>query len=394
MTKTIVLALAAVATTLGQTGTPTTPNLAPPKRVNVTAAVEVPIALVSGLPIVEAMLNGQGPFKFGIETGAGFSAIDPAAAARLKLEAFGGTTDEPHYRLDRVSIGAATFEDVEIAGLGGVSGGVDGILGLPFFQDVLMTLDYPAKRVRFERGSLPAANGVDILSISKVGPFWGLPIRVGGAAMTAVLDTRSMGGFSFTPQSAKGVAFDGPLQVIGRARGVAIAETEVKGGTLAGAIEIGQYSFSSPMVSVRSLPPGFPDEPLVGAQVLNNFAVTLDQKNQRLRLARIGSTSIDLSAHTPPAAATANAGGRAGKVPANDFTGEFEGDRVIAIVNGALTLNRGGRGQLTLVQTGPDAFGLEGIPAAKIEFVREGGTVVAMKVLSPQGEWETAKRVK
>lgn len=38
--------------------------------------------------------------------------------------------------------------------------------------------------------------------MSHVGPFWALPIGVGGATLQAVIDTRSTAGFSFTPESA------------------------------------------------------------------------------------------------------------------------------------------------------------------------------------------------
>jgi hypothetical protein len=63
-------------------------------------------------------------------------------------------------------------------------------------------------------------------------------------------------------------------------------------------------------------------------------------------------------------------------------------------VNGDLALNRGGRGVLKLVASGRDAFTIDGIPEAKIEFVREAGKVVAIKVLTREGTWETVKRTR
>jgi hypothetical protein len=291
--KRLSIASAALICAGAAAGAQQTPQLAPPGKVIVTAPVEVPMAVVSGVPIVETTINGKGPFKFGIETGAGFSVITPAAAKALNLTSIAESADGPQYRLDRVAIGAATFENVEVASMEFAQGGIDGVFGLPFYGELLITLDYPARRLRLERGALPPANGADVLSIAHVGPFWGLPITVAGKPFTAVLDTRSTGGFGFTPDTAKSVTFDGGLKVVGRARGAAIAETDVQAGRIAGDIAIGRYRFPSPEASVRALPPGFPDEPIVGARVLNNFVVTLDQRNRRLRLSRDGSNVID-----------------------------------------------------------------------------------------------------
>jgi hypothetical protein len=42
------------------------------------------------MPVIEVKLDGQGPFVFAIDTGAGMQAdIDPAVAAQLKLEPLG-----------------------------------------------------------------------------------------------------------------------------------------------------------------------------------------------------------------------------------------------------------------------------------------------------------------
>jgi len=82
--------------------------------------------------------------------------------------------------------------------------------------------------------------------------------------------------------------------VIGMARGAAIAPVAVQGGTLAADIAIGRYTFPHPWVTVRPLPPGFPEEPIVGTQVLSAFVLSLDQRTARLRLARSGPDEIPI----------------------------------------------------------------------------------------------------
>jgi hypothetical protein len=279
------------------------PDSTPPERVVLSGPVEVPL-VDSGirgatLPVVEAMVNGRGPFRFGIETGAGFVAFSRALAESLGLPPRDTTREFDTHRIDSVRVGGAVFQGVTASVLDRSGTGVDGLFGLPFYRDLLLTIDYPRGRARFERDTLPPANGRDVLALRHVGPFWGLPVTFAGHAWTAVLDTRSTGSLSLAPSVAATLPFEGELTVVGRASGAAIPETEVKGGRLNGAVTIGAYSIRNPFVMVRSLPPGFPEGPLVGAVVLRNFAVSLDQRTARLRLARTGPTEIVLPEPRP-----------------------------------------------------------------------------------------------
>ncbi len=357
------------------------PRSVPPARVDITGPAEVPISLEANLPIVEARVNGAGPFRFGIETGAGFIVVSPELAAKLALTRTGGAGETPEYHVDRIDIGAVVFHDVPVSALRVAQGGIDGVLGLPLYHDLLLTIDYPKRLARFERGSLPPADGKTVLSLTRVGPFWGIPLSVAGVAQAAVLDTRSTGAFGFTPESAAPLKFEGDQRVIGRARGAAIPETEVKAGRLSGDIVIGRYTFPKPTVTIRALPPGFPTEAIVGARILSLFTVTLDQRNARLRLARDGSDTIVLDDPVRPA------------VRARDYVGRYGVRDIRLEPDGRLVLQRDGGPPLEMQPTGPDAFTLREVPQARIEFVRDAtGTVTAVKILNRDGEWETVGR--
>jgi hypothetical protein len=357
------------------------PDPSPPKRVVLAAPVDVPLTLVNGLPIVETRINGQGPFRFGIETGANFVLISPDVATKLALKRTGGPDVFPAYRVETIAIGDATFADMPVSAGRVAQTGIDGVLGLPLYRDVLLTIDYPRQRVRIEKGELPAADGATVLPLTHAGPFWALPMKVAGQSVAAIIDTRSTGAFGFTPDAAARITFSGELRLVGRARGAAIAETEIKAGRLAGDITIGRYVFPTPMGTVRPLPPGFPSEPLIGARVLNQFVVTLDQRNARVRLARDAAGPIVLDEPTAT-------------VPgATDYAGTY-GTRQVRAVDGGLQFQREGGAALDMVPTGKDTFTLKQAPQAKIEFVRDpAGAVVAMKILTSEGQWETlAKR--
>lgn len=277
------------------------PDSTPPRQIDMPARVEVPLADpgIPGttLPVIEVMVNGKGPYRFGVETGAGFVGVSREFAQSAGLERDGGPDDFPEYRVAAVEFGGATFRDLKVAALPRAATGVDGILGLSFFHDVLVTIDYPGHRLVITRDTLPTANGRDVLALTRAGPFWAARIELAGHGYASVVDTRSTGLLGITPGVAAQLPFDGPLQVIGRARGAGIPETEVKAGRLAGDAKLGDWTFPRPVLSIRALPPGFDAPargPLLGDQVLHNFVVSLDQRTARLRLTRPGPTTIEL----------------------------------------------------------------------------------------------------
>ena len=59
----------------------------PPKEIRLAhPVVEVPLLRITGRPAVEVLIDGKGPFLFGIETGARLVAIAPRAAEKAGLE--------------------------------------------------------------------------------------------------------------------------------------------------------------------------------------------------------------------------------------------------------------------------------------------------------------------
>ncbi|MBI3790569.1 MAG: clan AA aspartic protease [Gemmatimonadetes bacterium] len=275
------------------------PDSTPPRRVTLPAAHDVPLVApgIPGttLPVVDVMVNGRGPFRFAIETGAGFVGVSPQFAQTAGLTRSGGPDGFPEFHVDSLVIGGARFEDFTVSALPRAATGVDGVLGLPFFHDVLVTIDYPGKRLRLSRDTLPAANARDVLPLVRAGPFWALSVTIAGRPFTSVLDTRSTGLLSVTPEVAGQLPFAGELQVIGRARGVGVPDVDVKAGRLGGDVTFGAYTVRRPVLSIRPLPANFDAPargPLFGDAVLQHFTVSLDQRTRRLRLRREGSPII------------------------------------------------------------------------------------------------------
>jgi hypothetical protein len=262
------------------------PDPAPPKEVRLARpVVEVPLLRITGRPAVEVFVEGKGPFLFGIETGARFVAIAPRVATSLGLEG-------EAFRVKEIAIGDASFLDLPAARARFADERIDGILGLALYEDLLLTLDFPAKKVRFERGALPAPDGKTLLPMTRAGPFWAVPVEVAGVPFHAILDTRGPGTLGVNPAAAAKLPFASPPAVVGTARGAAIAETPVRAGRLEGDLRLGALTFARPLVGIRQLPAHFPEEPLLGIEALEQMMVTLDQKSAVARFSRPAGPSI------------------------------------------------------------------------------------------------------
>src|SRR3989440_12056252 len=137
-----------------------------------SAVAVAPMQFRGLMPVIEVKLNGEGPFAFMIDTGAGMQAdIDTSVAVRLKLRSNGraingdpsGENDREvdTARIDSIAFGGAEFRNVTAVirpqRITRDYPDVDGILGFALFTDYLLTLDYPAMQVRLPSGALPAA---------------------------------------------------------------------------------------------------------------------------------------------------------------------------------------------------------------------------------------------
>lgn len=271
------------------------PSFAPRAVEMPGARVEVPMELVQGArATVRAMVNGHGPFVFAIETGAPMVIVTDRLAAAIGLP----TTPEHEgasvhgagsiRTLDSLRIGDALFRDQPVAVMPPPLPGIDGLLGLPAYASLLLTVDYPGRRVVLERGALPEPDGREVLAARAVGPFLAIPVRLGAREVTTVIDTQSGLGLSVPPALADSLAFEATPAVVGQARvgGMTRPAAEVKGARLAGDARVGGFTIARPIVRVLPMPAGYMQMALFGTGTLRHFAITLDQANRRVRLAR------------------------------------------------------------------------------------------------------------
>jgi predicted aspartyl protease len=259
--------------------------------------LEFPMQVGDGMPTVEVMVNGQGPFVFGFDTGAQAGPrIDASLVEKLNLKATGEVqaTDtsgrnpqaSATVKLDSLSIGGLRFTDVTAVSRNYKNSPrplkVDGILGPNLFAEYLVTLDFPAKKLRLEKGELPKTDGAEILDYKNDAGITQVELTVGDKKIKAHLDTgNAIGTFVLPTAFVEKLSLAGEPRVVGRARS-ASGDMEIKQVELKDMVKLGRHEFPGATVTY----PALGELGNVGVKVLSQFVITFDQQHERVRLTR------------------------------------------------------------------------------------------------------------
>jgi predicted aspartyl protease len=158
----------------------------------------------AGRIVAPVMINGKGPFRFIIDTGASSSTISPQLAATLGLTPTGqstmmvngitGTQAVPSVSIGRLEAGDLIMQEMQLPVVWApLMAGADGILGIAGFRQESIFVDFRRNRVVISR-SLRASDRVGFDKVrAKVleDGLMAVQGRVGGVAVTAIIDTGS-----------------------------------------------------------------------------------------------------------------------------------------------------------------------------------------------------------
>ena len=266
-----------------------------PEKTTVAAQVEVAMGSSYNRPTIDVMIDGKGPFRFLVDSGAGTTVINEDLAKELGLAVLDSTRiGDPMnpnairadvVRVPSLSIGGATFENFQAASWdrgylirAGETDPPRGVLGFPVFHDVLLTFDYVDQKLRVAPGDLPKPDGKSVIPYDAPMGIPEFTVTLGGVDVKTHLDTGS-GGFYSVPKRYEGqLKFTGPLQEVGRARTVN-TEMILKGAEMDGTLTLGQFAWERPFVMVSDeLPMGN-----LGGSALSSFAITFDQRAHAMR---------------------------------------------------------------------------------------------------------------
>jgi hypothetical protein len=176
---------------------------------------------------------------------------------------------------------------------------------------------------------------------------------------------------------------DGKPVEIGRGRTVG-GEAVIYGANLKGTVKIAGHELESVRVA-------FFDRltrPNIGYELIKTFAISIDQRNQRMRFERTAPAVIPAAKDTASAAPAKST---------NEYEGLY-GERRFTFENGSLFLQRiagphGAGPKLKLAEIEKDSYALPDETKVRIKFVRDpAGKITEVMVLNPMGEWERSKK--
>jgi len=290
-----------------------------PDATHVSAPTRVAMAEGASHVLIDVKLNGRGPYRMILDTGAATTVLDADLVSELGLKSLGttriGDPSDPEanevdvVKIDSVEVGGARFDGVGAVGWRGPSLtraiGARGVLGLPTFRDCLLTIDYPRREVEVAPGELPAPDGRQVLELV-LNPIAEIPVAVAGRKASAHLDIGNASSL-VVPGS-----WQGDLRTKGEVRkGVgmrASGPVEFAVATLDGDLTIGEQVFHDPEIRFDDKL----DHVNIGYGVLQDFAVTLDQRHGRVRL--VGAP-VAASAGQAPAEGRRRLGAALGMTP-------------------------------------------------------------------------------
>jgi hypothetical protein len=158
--------------------------------------------LLNGRIYVPVFVNGHGPYRFAVDTGAsGVGRADIRLTEKEALPAAGEAANTDGIKTVStavVTVKSIRLGDLELQGAELLSRDYNrnlkpgaapmmGILGRDFFKDRLLVLDYPASTIRFAKGTL-ASDGTNVVAF---GPSLSVPVCFATGCVSGKVDTGS-----------------------------------------------------------------------------------------------------------------------------------------------------------------------------------------------------------
>lgn len=297
-TATAIAADTPLAPAAGETHPPSRGHGMPQPGVHLaTSPTILPMTIPAAFPtpVVQVTIGDSGSYNFVVDTGmSGTVLVRKRVADELNLHQIGhalvgdasghGTTPVPLVRIDRMAAGDLVLTDVVALAMQPTSAHaasipehLDGILGMQLFSELLITLDYPQGNI------LLRSPTQDLMDLDIALPFdqrrgvMEVELDLGGELLPVIVDSGHRGTLTLPMSCVDRLPLSEPLVPIDDVATVSVRYSRSR-SRLAGHFDLGESTFVNP-------PLVFADEHsplLIGYGILRYFAITIDQRNQRI----------------------------------------------------------------------------------------------------------------
>lgn len=314
-------ALAAQAPKIGKPrpAPPTPPQVPPlpPAQFDGTLAVggeDVKARKVATRMNVEVRVNGRGPYRFVVDSGADTSVVGLRIARDLELplgtpvilNAMTARNVVDRVKVDALSVGSSTFRNLELPALKEMDVGGDGLIGIDALVQQRLMMDFEKRTIKVEDARIRVKSypgDIIVTAKRKRGQLILTQVKAAGLPLDAVIDTGS-------EVTIGNLALRDKLVRRHRDKFWTVQATGVTGVTVdlqmavIGELQLGPVTLRNVPMAFADVPPfalfGLANEPamLLGTDILENFRrISLDFRARKVRfqLRRCGPEGIVVS---------------------------------------------------------------------------------------------------
>jgi hypothetical protein len=264
---------------------------------------------------VDVLVNGRGPYRFIVDSGADTSVIGLRIARQLQLPLgapviLNGMTSRDlvdRVKVAELTLGPTTMHNLELPALNETDVGGQGMIGIDALHRHRLLMDFEKHLIRIEDARVPEAKGLpgDIVVVARRrrGQLILTHVKAAGTPLDAIIDTGTeitIGNLALRDKLIRGnrgkfvnVEVTGVTGVVVKMQVARIAE-----------LQLGPVMLRDVPIAFADVPPfqlfGLSREPalLLGTDLLENFRrVSLDFRTRKVRfqLRRCGSEGIIIS---------------------------------------------------------------------------------------------------
>lgn len=358
-------------------------------------------------PNFEVFINGEGPFLFGIDWGLNAFVISSELSEKLGLQK-AGTYEMPgraedYVEIKEMKIGDASFNGATAFAKEILDKRIQGVMGFNVFEQVLMTFDFPNKKLIFEKGELPQPDNKNIFSLAtpEEGERPDIDVSIGDLKFKATLDTRAFGWLIINDEYMDDLTTYGPKdEFIGQ--GPQMGTMNITATRVEETLMVGWMEVRNPIVKFRNRPGA-----IIGMDFMKNFTITLDKQNHRVKFETTKSMPLLPEEEFWEKEQSEISDEYIPEKPER-YAGRY-GIRNVYYENGQLFLQRDSESvsttdsngrrvkmvtpKLQLTYEGNNEFSIPRIPGAKVKFVENNnGEITELHVLNRGGDWEKSKK--
>lgn len=284
-------------------GTPADVPLLPPAQIDPSLAIggeDVKAKKIETRLSVDVEVNGRGPYRFIVDSGADTSAIGLGVAQELQLPVgtpaiLNGMTSRDQVdrvKVDKLTLGPTTVHNLELPALREYDVGGDGIIGIDALVSKRLMMDFEKKLIKVEDASvryIPMPGEIVVTARRKRGQLILTHVMAGGVPLDAVIDTGTeitIGNTALRDLLIKGNRdkfIDVPvIGVTGVTQKLQVARIA--------RLQLGSITIENVPMAFADVPPfklfGLADQPaiLLGTDLLESFRrISLDFKDRKIR---------------------------------------------------------------------------------------------------------------